>query len=127
MADELNLPGDKEIQYLHHFASLGAKEGALTGNSDLRKAIMLSLTALSEARDDGKMAWAAVRIANEDKREIKAQLEEENERLREVVLFWEYPMVGGNLIKEDIPYKDVRKLFDQLGDALKKDNIPSET
>ncbi len=56
-----------------------------------------------------------------------AQLEEENKRLREVVLFWEYPMVGGNLIKEDIPYKDVRKLFDQLGDALKKDNIPSET
>ncbi len=55
------------------------------------------------------------------------QLEEENKRLREVVLFWEYPMVGGNLIKEDIPYKDVRKLFDQLGDALKKDNIPSET
>ena len=33
-----------------------------------------------DARDDAKIAWAAVRIANEDKRELNAELE----RLREV-------------------------------------------
>ena len=44
-----------------------------------------------------------------------------NKRLREVIHKWEYPLVGGNLIKEPVPYKDINDFFVELNDALSKD------